>query len=112
MPHLCPFARPEYPVVPPATILPRAIRRPLKEALRTLSHGLDLMHQPQWIAAACGRVLKRSRGKVTGVDLVTTSAFQQNRRSALEQLRLELKRGTDQPLPLRRGMIPKANGKL
>ena len=24
---------------------------------------MDLIHQPQWIAAACDRVLKRSRGK-------------------------------------------------
>ena len=24
---------------------------------------MDLMHQPQWIAAACDRVLERSRGK-------------------------------------------------
>ena len=24
---------------------------------------MDLMHQPQWIAAACDRVLQRSRGK-------------------------------------------------
>ena len=29
---------------------------------------MDLMHQPQWIAAACDRVLRRSRGKVSGVD--------------------------------------------
>ena len=34
---------------------------------------MDLMHQPQWIAAACDRVLKRSRGKVAGVDGVTAS---------------------------------------
>ena len=26
---------------------------------------MDLVHQPQWIAAACDRVLKRSRGKVS-----------------------------------------------
>ena len=29
---------------------------------------MDLMHQPQWIAAACDRVLKRSRGKAAGVS--------------------------------------------
>jgi RNA-directed DNA polymerase len=72
---------------------------------------MDLMHQPQWIAAACDRVLKRSRGKAAGVDRVTASEFQQNRRAELEKLRLELKRGTYQPQPLRRVMIPKANGK-
>ena len=72
---------------------------------------MDLMHQPQWIAAACDRVLVRSRGKAAGVDRVTVSEFQQNRRANLEALRLELKRGTYQPQPLRRVTIPKANGK-
>jgi hypothetical protein len=73
---------------------------------------MDLMHQPQWIAAACDRVLQRSRGKAAGVDRVTASEYQQNRRANLEALRLELKRGTYQPRPLRRVMIPKANGTL
>lgn len=73
---------------------------------------MDLMHQPQWIAAACDRVLQRSRGKAAGVDRVTASEYQQNRRAHLEHLRLELKRGIYQPQPLRRVMIPKANGKL
>ena len=57
---------------------------------------MDLMHQPQWIAAACDRVLQRSRGKAAGVDRVTASEYQQNRRANLEHLRLELKRGTYQ----------------
>lgn len=73
---------------------------------------MDLMHNPTWIAAACDRVLKRSRGKASGVDGVTTHDFEKNRESRLEQLRLELKRGTYQPLPLRRVEIPKANGKM
>jgi group II intron reverse transcriptase/maturase len=73
---------------------------------------MDLMHNPTWIAAACDRVLKRSRGKASGVDGVTTYEFNLNRESRLEQLRLELKRGTYQPLPLRRVEIPKANGKM
>ena len=72
----------------------------------------DLLHNPQWIAAACDRVLKRSRGKASGVDEVTTHEFKKNLESNLEQLRLELKRGTYQPLPLRRVEIPKANGKM
>ena len=73
---------------------------------------MDLMHQSQWIAAACDRVLSRSRGKAGGVDRVTASEFRQNRRADLESLRLELKRGEYQPQPLRRTVIPKANGKL
>lgn len=73
---------------------------------------MDLMHNPTWIAAACDRVLKRSRGKAPGVDGVTAHEFAQNREYRLEQLRLELKRGTYRPLPLRRVEIPKANGKM
>jgi RNA-directed DNA polymerase len=73
---------------------------------------MDLMHNPTWIAAACERVLKRSRGKAAGVDGVRASDFQESLESELEQLRLELKRGAYRPLPLRRVEIPKANGKM
>jgi RNA-directed DNA polymerase len=73
---------------------------------------MDLIHNPTWIAAACDRVLKRSRGKAAGVDKVTAHRFAENCAYRLEQLRLELKRGTYRPLPLRRVEIPKANGKM
>ncbi len=73
---------------------------------------MDLMHNPTWIAAACDRVLKRSRGKAAGVDGVRAHEFERNRDCRLEELRLELKRGTYRPLPLRRVEIPKANGKM
>ena len=73
---------------------------------------MDLLHNPTWIAAACERVLKRSRGKAAGVDGVTAHRFAQSLEYRLEQLRLELKRGTYRPLPLRRVEIPKANGKM
>jgi len=43
---------------------------------------------------------------------ITASDFQKRVRPELEKLRLELKRGTYQPQPLRRVMIPKANGRL
>jgi len=72
---------------------------------------MDLIHNPTWIAAACDRVLKRSRGKAPGVDGVRVHDFDRSREYRLEQLRLELKRGTYRPLPLRRVEIPKANGK-
>ena len=73
---------------------------------------MDLMHNPTWIAAACDRVLKRSHGKAAGVDGVTASRVRKEPEPRLEQLRLELKRGTYRPLPLRRVEIPKANGKM
>ena len=73
---------------------------------------MDLMHNPAWIAAACDRVLKRSRGKAAGVDGVRVSDFMRSLESQLERLRLELKSGTYKPLPLRRVEIPKANGKM
>ena len=73
---------------------------------------MDLMHNPTWIAAACDRVMKRSHGKAAGVDGVRVHEFEHSRQSRLEELRLELKRGTYQPLPLRRVEIPKANGKM
>jgi RNA-directed DNA polymerase len=73
---------------------------------------MDLMHNPTWIATACDRVLKRSRGKAPGVDGMRVCDFGKSRTLLLEQLRLELKRGTYRPLPLRRVEIPKANGKM
>jgi len=73
---------------------------------------MDLMHNPAWLGAACERVLKRSRRKAPGVDGVTVARFQRNCDQRLEELRLELKRGTYQPRPLRRVEIPKANGKI
>ena len=85
---------------------------PVNRYEKRVRNLMDLMHQPQWIAAACDRVLKRSHGKVAGVDGVTAADFQTRVRTELEKLRQELKHGTYQPHPLRRVMIPKANGKL
>ena len=55
---------------------------------------MDLMHNPTWIATACDRVLRRSRGKAAGVDGVRVCDFEKSREYWLEQLRLELKRAT------------------
>lgn len=71
---------------------------------------MDLMHNPEWLAAAADRTLRRSKGKAAGVDGVTTKRFRESLAKRLEELRLELKRGTYQPQPLRRVLIPKANG--
>jgi hypothetical protein len=51
------------------------------------------MHHPQWIAAACARVMARSRSKAAGVDGITVGKFERTLPTALETLRLELKRG-------------------
>lgn len=50
-----------------------------------IRHLMDLMHNPTWIAAACDRVLKRSRGKAAGVDGVRVSDFEKSREHRLEQ---------------------------
>ena len=73
---------------------------------------MDLMHHPQWMRTAAERVLARSHLKAPGVDGETAREFRRGLDGRLEQLRLELKRGTYQPQPVRRVMIPKANGKL
>ncbi|MGD8453639.1 MAG: group II intron reverse transcriptase/maturase [Phycisphaerae bacterium] len=73
---------------------------------------MDLMHHPHWLRDAADRVLRRSHNKAPGVDGVTAREFRKGLDGKLECLRLELKRGTYQPQPVRRVMIPKANGKL
>jgi len=73
---------------------------------------MDLMHNPQWLRAAAERALRRSHNKASGVDGVTAYDFCEGFEGKIEALRLELKRGTYQPQPARRVMIPKANGKM
>ncbi len=73
---------------------------------------MDLMHHPHWLREAADRVMRRSRNKAPGVDGVTTRMFRKGYEGKIDVLRLELKRGTYQPQPVRRVMIPKANGKM
>ena len=73
---------------------------------------MDLMHNPTWLRDAANRVLARSQGKAVGVDKVTVKQFQEKLDNHIEELRLELKRGTYQPKPARQVLIPKANGKM
>ena len=72
----------------------------------------DLLHNPDWLNEACARTLARSRGKAASVDRETVHQFEKSREYKLERLRLELKHGTYRPQPVRRVMIPKANGKM
>jgi group II intron reverse transcriptase/maturase len=77
--------------------------------IRNLS---DLIHHPDWLNEAATCVLVRSRGKAPGVDGVTVSEFEKRGTENLQTLRMELKKRTYRPQPLRRVEIPKANGKL
>ena len=77
--------------------------------IRNLS---DLIHQPFWLNEAASRVYVRSRGKAPGVDGITVSEFKKHGIEHLQTLRLELKRRTYRPQPLRRVEIPKTNGKM
>jgi len=72
----------------------------------------DLIHQPDWLNEAAQRVFRRSKGKAPGIDEVTVSKFQERGSENIENLRLELKKRTYRPQPLRRVEIPKANGKM
>jgi group II intron reverse transcriptase/maturase len=73
---------------------------------------MDLMHNPTWLREAAERTLTRSTGKASGVDQMTVGQFREKLDANIEELRLELKHGTYQPKPVRRVLIPKANGKM
>ena len=75
---------------------------PYDQRIRNL---MDLMHNPTWIKAATDRVLARSQGKKLGVDKMTVHEFRKNYEENIEKLRLELKRGTYQPNPVRQTLI-------
>lgn len=79
------------------------------EKVRRINRLHDLLHNPDWLRAACATVLKVSRGKVAGVDGETVKDWSD---AKLERLRQELKSRSYRPQPLRRVYIPKANGKL
>lgn len=85
---------------------------PINPSEQRVRNLMDLMHHPHWLRRAAACVLARSRLKAPGVDGETVREFHKGFEGKFDQLRLELKRGTYQPQPVRRVMIPKANGKL
>jgi len=91
------------------TSLPLFPANPYDKRMRKL---MDLMHNPTWLREAAERTLTRSHGRKPGIDNVTAGEFRKNLESNIETLRLELKHGTYQPLPVRQVLIPKANGKM
>ena len=82
---------------------------PYDNRIRNLS---DLIHHPVWLDEAAKRTFKRSKGKAPGIDGVTVSVFTKHEAANLQQLRLELKKGTYRPQPLKRAEVPKANGTM
>lgn len=91
----------------------RESREQTKDTYRArLRNLMDLMHHPVWLNEAANRTLKRSYGKAPGIDNMTVSQFRNGLETRLEKLRLELKRGTYTPQPVKQVMIPKANGKM
>jgi group II intron reverse transcriptase/maturase len=80
---------------------------PYDKRIRNLS---DLIHHPVWLEEAAQKVFRRSKKKAPGIDEVTVSEFRKHEAENLHQLRLELKKGTYRPQPLKRVEIPKANG--
>jgi len=82
---------------------------PYEMRIRNLS---DLIHQPDWLNEAASRVYVRSKGKAPGVDEITAPEFKKHGAEHLQTLRMELKKRTYRPQPLRRVEIPKANGKM
>lgn len=70
-----------------------------------------LVCHPDWLRAAHDKV-KRNTGSITaGCDGITMKTFDEHLDAQLETLRQDLKAKTFQPHPVRRVMIPKANGK-
>ena len=89
--------------------LPMLPTNPYDKRIRKL---MDLMHNPTWLCNAAECVLRRSQGKASGVDKMIVNKFREKLDENIERLRLELKRGTYRPKPVRQVLIPKANGKM
>ena len=71
----------------------------------------DLLHWEPWIHHAASAVLSRPGSQTDGVDGTTRDYFKDHYDTQMVMLIEQLKRGTYQPLPVRRVHIPKANGK-
>ena len=71
------------------------------------SNLYDLLHWRPWIEEAARKVLSRKGSDTAGVDGKTRQHFMQNFEQNVENLRMELKRGTFEPMPTRRAYIPK-----
>jgi len=71
------------------------------------SNLYDLLHWRPWIEQAASKVLSRKGSDTAGIDGKTRQHFMQDFEQNVENLRLELKRGTFEPMAARRAYIPK-----
>jgi len=72
----------------------------------------SLMHWDYWIRCAADAVLARPGSTTAGVDGHTREAFQQRDETEIRRITAELKHQTYEPLPVRRVLIPKSNGRM
>jgi len=84
------------------------IARVAKEDKKVRFTSLAHLLTPEHLKASFAKLSAKA---APGIDGVTMQAFRDNLDAEIEQLWLELRRGTYRASPVRRSMIPKANGK-
>lgn len=70
-----------------------------------------LLHWDVWLDAAAKSVLSRPGSNTAGVDGKTRDYFRKTYKRQLDDIRSGLKKGNYRPMPVKRVLIPKANGK-
>jgi RNA-directed DNA polymerase len=71
-----------------------------------------LLYDKDWLRLAHDYVKQNAGSKTAGCDGIKMSAFDESLEGNLQKLGEDLKSETFEPLPVRRVMIPKANGKI
>jgi len=79
---------------------------------RRFDRLLRLIADRKWLAEAARIVLASSGARTPGIDGMDKRRLQDNLGECLEDLRIDLLKGTYAPKPVKRIYIPKANGKL
>jgi RNA-directed DNA polymerase len=72
----------------------------------------NLINRMDWLLLAHDHVANNAGSKTAGCDGITMRVFDENLEDNLTAIRTDLKRGKFQPAPVRRVLIPKANGKM
>ena len=71
-----------------------------------------LVYEPTWLRLAHDRVAQNTGSITAGCDGINMARFDENLEDNLQRLADDLRNETFRPLPVRRVMIPKKNGKL